>query len=90
MPLSLRIVAEPATTNLTKLTLGTLDIWYSYQTPIGFLVGRNVTVRDVSVFATTTKRHANIIEPDHNRRIAPDEFLARLQAAIVTACLEIR
>jgi hypothetical protein len=90
MPVSIKIFEEPATTNFTKVTLGKLDIWFSYQTPIAFLEGQKVTAIDASALTRTTQRHVNIVEPDFNSRVPQTEFHLRLQAAIVAACKEIR
>jgi hypothetical protein len=75
--------------NVTQMTLGSLTVFYFYQTPIAYHEHKKLTAIDGGVLTPMTKRHIHALEPDFNARIAHSEFLEKLKAAMTTACVEI-
>ncbi len=81
--MALPIRLEPTQiNNLTQLRVGSLVVFYSYQTPIMFLDGEQKTVRDVSDQSVQTKTHVNKLEPEFGFRQPSAEFLVNLEAAM--------
>lgn len=70
--------------NLTRLTLGGLTIWFSYETPISFEdrdFGEVAT--RVNDWGTATGRHLNLIEEDHSVRVSGELFQRLLNEALM-------
>ena len=61
--------------NLTKVNVGTVTVWFSYETPIAFEVyGQPRVVRE-NIWSTTTGKHLNaIVGGGKERRVSSDEF----------------
>lgn len=47
--------------NFTRLDIGTVTIWYSYQTTIAFMADGKKTVR-VNSWSSTTGKHLNAVD----------------------------
>lgn len=84
MALPLKLEATQ-TNNLTQVRLCSLVIFYSYHTPIAYMEGGKMTVRDVREQSMQTKKHTTVLEPDIGFRQPPEEFLANLEAAMKRA-----
>lgn len=87
MPLPLRFETTE-TPNLFQIRIGQLTVFYSYQTPIGFLEGKEMKVRDVSELSVQTKKHTTKIEPEFGIRMFDTDFLPALEAALKKAMAE--
>jgi hypothetical protein len=66
--------------NFTRVDIGDLTIWFSYQTPIGFAYpGKAITTRE-NDWSTTTGKHLNEIDGGQKaRRIPGSEFMRQLE-----------
>ena len=70
--------------NLTKVNIGTITVWFSYNTPIAFKNGTwsTLVVRE-NVWSTTTGKHLNYIDGGDKeakaRRVSSDEFNRALE-----------
>ena len=78
------IEIEKIKPNLTRVIVGDLSIWFSYETPIAFKVyGQPRVVRE-NVWGPTTGKHLNSIdggtEKAKARRVSSDEFDRALDA----------
>lgn len=88
--MSLPLKLEPTQTpNLTQLTLGSLVVFYSYQSPIAFLQNKQVVALDASTLSRISGRHVSILEPDFNARLSPTDFHAKLKVAMIAAAAQV-
>lgn len=62
--------------------LGSLDVYYSYDTIIAYWDQQDGLVCSQNVWSTTTGKHLNWIQPDHSLRINAATFEDKLAAAI--------
>ena len=59
---------------LTRIDLGSVIVWVSYQTVIAFCVRGKLVISE-NVWSNTTGRHLNYINADHSIRIDHKEFV---------------
>ncbi len=64
------------------LAIGSLEVWFSYQTPVAFRTAHTGLVIRENDWAQTTGKHLNAIDPDHKRRISGEEFEERWQSIL--------
>ena len=72
------IEIEQIKPNFTKVNIGTVMVWFSYDTPIAFKVyGQPRVVRE-NIWSTTTGKHLNAIDGGTKtakaNRVSSDEF----------------
>lgn len=74
--------------NFTRVTVGNLSLWFSYETPIGFQVGDGSKVVRRNDWGTTTGRHLNYLdggsEAAKSARLGTPGFQTELNAALNT------
>lgn len=76
--MNVRISHPTDRANFSEVTLDTLTIWFSYQTPIAFQYQRmNPVVRE-NEWGPTTGKHLNYIGENKSLRIPGAEFEAKL------------
>lgn len=64
--------------NAKVVEIGPLTIWFSYLTPVAFLVsGKDLVIRK-NVWSVATGKHLNAIDDDHGKRIPSKEFEQRI------------
>lgn len=68
---------EPIKANFTKVKVGPLTLWFSYETVIAFSTGLDIVAR-VNDWNNTTGRHIGELEPDKKARIESNLFEAQL------------
>jgi len=68
--------------NLTKFSLGNLDIYFSYSTAVAFEDGQANQVISQNKWSSTTGKHLSIINKDVADRIPYDQFKKELKKAI--------
>lgn len=68
--------------NLTKFSLGNLDIFFSYNTAVAFEDGQANQVISQNKWSTTTGKHLSIINKDVSDRIPYEQFTKELEKAI--------
>ena len=77
------IEIEKIKPNLTRVIVGDLSIWFSYETPIAFSSPDELVVLE-NVWGSTTGKHLNSIdgggEKAKARRVSSDEFDRALDA----------
>ena len=56
------IEIEQIKPNFTKVNIGTVMVWFSYETPIAFKVDGQPRVVRENVWSTTTGKHLNSID----------------------------
>jgi hypothetical protein len=68
--------------NAHKVTLGHLEVWFSYETPIAYDDGEEFVCSE-NPAGPTTGRHINVAAAPYNEcpQIPQDEFLRKLDAA---------
>jgi hypothetical protein len=59
--------------NLTRLELGELTIWFSYETPIGYLFRGRLVARE-NDWGAVTGKHLNHACPDKTKRVKGTDF----------------
>jgi hypothetical protein len=69
--------------NALCFTIGTVDVYFSYKTPIAFRVNGTLTIR-VNDWSNTTGKHLNAIDTDKKKRINGNDFEAQLDTALST------
>jgi hypothetical protein len=73
--------------NFSRVSIGNLDLWFSYETVIAFTSGPGRTVISENVWSTTTGKHLNWIDSDKTRRLPHEDFLVMLAARLTSAGL---
>lgn len=69
--------------NETTVSIGSLDIYFSYETPVAFRDNGRLRVSE-NVWSTTTGKHLNRIDGgDKQARLPRSEFEAELKGALV-------
>lgn len=64
--------------NNIMVTVGSLSLWFSYNTVIAFQeTGKPKVIRQ-NEWSTTTGKHLNAIDPDHSKRISGEAFQKQL------------
>lgn len=69
--------------NLTRVYLGNLVLWFSYETIVAFHVPGQPRVVSENIWSQTTGRHLNEISPNKASRVPHDEFTAKLGQVMV-------
>ena len=77
------IEIEQIKPNFTKINVGTVMVWFSYDTPIAFKVyGQPRVVRE-NIWSTTTGKHLNAIDGGTKtakaERVSSEDFNAALK-----------
>ena len=65
-----------------RVDLGTIELYYSYKTIVGYRDAKDGFVCIVNQWGPTTGKHLNQIQSDHKKRIKADEFESMLRAAL--------
>lgn len=77
------IEIEQIKTNFTKVNIGTITVWFSYDTPIAFRSSGERVVRE-NIWSTTTGKHLNAIDGGTKEakanRVSSEEFDRALEA----------
>lgn len=69
--------------NFTCVTVGDLDLWFSYRTVVGFRSGWGTIVVSENLWGPTTGKHLGMIgSGDKRDRLPRDEFEAKLSEAL--------
>ena len=66
------------TVNKNKVRVGSLNLWFSYETIVAYQVeGEEINCCE-NMWGTTTGKLLNQIEPDKSKRIRYDEYIINL------------
>lgn len=76
-----RITHPTERPNFTRLDMGGLTIFFSYQTPIAFINSQGITARK-NQWGPTTGKHLNFVSTKQDLRLSGEEFEKRLQEAM--------
>ena len=80
----MNIEIEQIKPNFTKINVGALTVWFSYETPIAFKVDGHSRVVRENIWSTTTGKHLNAIDGGTKEatanRVSSDEFDRALDA----------
>lgn len=60
--------------NFHVMESNTKDIYFSYETPIAFRLQGLGLIVCKNIWSSTTGKHLNMIEPNHNKRIDYEKF----------------
>ena len=78
------IEIEQIKPNFTKINVGALTVWFSYETPIAFKVDGQPRVVRENIWSTTTGKHLNSIDGGTKtakaERVSSVEFDRALEA----------
>lgn len=66
----------PSKQNAIRIEAGSVIVWYSYQTPVAFLIPGYGMVVHQNQWGPTTGKHLNKIDPDKSKRVTIKEFQA--------------
>jgi hypothetical protein len=72
--------------NFSLVTLGPLDIWFSYKTPIAYRLDAGIVARK-NDWGPTTGRHLNAVGVDHADRLDGDVFTSQLHTILARLTL---
>ena len=78
----MEIELTTVSTNLTKFSLGNLDIYFSYNTAVAFEDSQANLVISQNQWSSTTGKHLSYISKDVSDRIPYDQFTKELEKAI--------
>ena len=67
--------------NALCFTIGSIDVYYSYKTPIAYRHNGTLTIRK-NEWSNTTGRHLNAIDTDKSKRINGADFEASLNTLL--------
>ena len=68
--------------NFANVSIGCLEIWFSYKTPIAFRApGYGLVIRE-NEWSTTTGKHLNAVSSDKSKRITGIDFEAKLEECL--------
>lgn len=67
---------------LTTVTAGSLTMYFSYETCIGFKKWADELVLSKNIWSSTTGKHLNHIDPDKEYRVDHGEFKKQLAKAL--------
>jgi len=70
-------------TNARLEDYGSIKFFYSYDTVIAYEDNTDGLVVTINEWTTTTGKHLNYIDPNHDTRKDPDTFKAMLEAAYI-------
>ena len=80
----MNIEIEQIKPNFTKINVGALTVWFSYETPIAFKVDGQPRVVRENIWSTTTGKHLNSIDGGTKtakaERVSSVEFDRALEA----------
>lgn len=81
--MSLRVTQGycPKSGNNTLVSVGDLDVYFSYKTPIAFCLNGKITIRK-NEWSTTTGKHLNAVNSDKSIRIDGDSFKVQYREAL--------
>jgi hypothetical protein len=65
-----------------EVTIGLIELYFSYETCVGFYAPGEGTVVSENVWSTTTGKHLNYWQSDKTKRVKHDEFQTRLEAVL--------
>lgn len=69
--------------NFSIVRLSGVTLAYSYETIVGFQTPGHLWTVIENQWGPTTGKHLNWLDDDKTNRIPPDEFKARLRAALI-------
>lgn len=75
-------------TKSLTVTIGDLDLYFSYETLVAFSSPRVGFWISQNVWSMTTGRHLNEIHPDHNIRSTPELFEIKVKEMLKEHNLE--
>lgn len=78
MSLALHLIAP----NFTRVDVGDLTVWFSYESPIAYRDRHGLVIRENS-WGPTTGKHLNAVHPDKGRRIPSAEFESKINALLI-------
>ena len=64
------------------VTIGQLDIYFSYRTIVAYRTIDQGLICSENVWSVTTGKHLNWIQPDKEKRLSFDEFQDRLDETL--------
>ena len=75
----MNIKIEQIKPNLTRVNIGNVYVWFSYETPVAFKAAKfPIIVRENNVWGPTTGKHLNAIDGGTKaakaERVSSDEF----------------
>lgn len=76
--MSIQIAHPTNRPNFTRVTVGSLTLWFSYETIVGFHTPTLGTVASENVWGNTTGKHLNYFS-DRSQRLPRADFLAALE-----------
>lgn len=68
--------------NALRVDLGTIDLYYSYQTIVAYSDSQDGLVCSVNAWGVTTGKHLNWIQSDKSRRVERGKFESMLESAL--------
>ena len=68
--------------NCQYMDLGNIELYYSYETIIGYRTNGGGLVLTKNVWGTTTGKHLNWLDRDKSKRIPYDDFKNRLKSIL--------
>lgn len=68
--------------NFARVDIGDFTFYFSYSTIVAYRAPEEGLVTSENVWPQTTAKHLNFIQPNKARRIAADEFQAKLQSVL--------
>ena len=81
MNITLRRASEVKSDNFNCVTIGSLHLYFSYETIIGF-GSDNMNCVSENLWGTTTGKHINMIDDNKANRLPREEFERVLQEEI--------
>ena len=72
-----------------KIDVGTLTLWFSYDTVVAFRTPKAVFFICENVWGTTTGKHLNWIDPNKKIRLQSEDFDNRLDHALAKHSLNL-
>lgn len=76
--------------NFTRIDVGPVRFWVSYETIVAFHAPGEGTVVSENVWSQTTGKHLNLIDSDHSSRLAHEDFEGRLAHVLERIIFEPR
>lgn len=69
---------ENSAKNFNRVTVGRIDLYFSYETVVAFQLGGEDIVISENNWGTTTGKHLNWINTDKSIRVSSEEFTKQL------------
>lgn len=81
------IITKSFNGNLSRVSMGDVTVWFSYETPIAFEVKGEGIIVSRNVFGSTTGKHINFVkgEAEDVTQVGEVEFRVRLESATPSA-----